>query len=67
MVIVLLFAAECQLGALIKLVGITFPRDIHHDEVFSCGIKLIWATIVVVSMIDAHIAVVAVSSDCTII
>lgn len=32
-VVILLLARECQLGALVQLVCIALPRDIHHHEV----------------------------------
>ena len=35
MVLVLLLAAEGQFGALVQLVGVTFSRNIHHDEVLA--------------------------------
>ena len=34
-VLVLLLAAEGQFRALVQLVGVAFPRDVHHDEVFA--------------------------------
>lgn len=34
-VLVLLLAAEGQFRALVQLVSITFPGDVHHDEVLT--------------------------------
>ena len=68
-IVILLFAAECQLCALIKLVRISLPRNIHHDKVFSCSIKFVRAALfsVVISNIDTQIAIVSWRSHCTII
>lgn len=64
MVIVLLFAAECQLGAFIKLVCISLSRNIHHYEVFSCSVKVVWTLhllviIVICIRVNAHITVIS--------
>jgi hypothetical protein len=68
-IVILLFAAECQLRALIKLVCISLPRNIHHDKVFSCSIKFVRAALfsVVISNIDTQITIVTWWSHCTII
>ena len=35
MVLILLLAAKGELCALVKLIGITFPRDVHHYEILT--------------------------------
>ena len=45
-VLILLLAAESQFSALVQLVGVTFPRNVHHNEVF--------AQLVLVSIIEPH-------------
>lgn len=34
-VLVLLLATQGQLGALIQLVSVAFPRDVHHNEILT--------------------------------
>lgn len=34
-IVVLLLAAESELGALVKVVGVALPRDVHHNEVLA--------------------------------
>jgi len=46
MVLILLLAAESQLGALVQLVSIAFPGNIHHYEVL--------AKLVLVRVIHPH-------------
>ncbi len=39
----LLLAAESQLGALVQLVGVALPRDVHHQQVLPVVLNLsIW-------------------------
>lgn len=46
MVLILLLAAKCQLRALVQLVGIAFPGNVHHYEVL--------AQLVLVRVIHPH-------------
>ena len=46
MVLVLLLAAECEFGALIQLIGVAFPGNIHHYEVFT--------QLVLIRLIQSH-------------
>lgn len=34
MVFILLLAAKSEFGAFIKLVGVSFPGNVHHHQVF---------------------------------
>ena len=44
MIVVLLLAAECELGALVEMVGVAFPWYVHHDEVLTKVIELVPAS-----------------------
>jgi hypothetical protein len=45
-VLILLLAAQRELGTLIKLIGVAFSWYVHHDEVF--------AQLVLVEVIHSH-------------
>ena len=45
-VLILLLAAESELGTLVELVGVAFARDVHHNEVL--------AELVLVKIVQPH-------------
>lgn len=59
-VLVLLLAAESQLGALIQLVSISFSWNVHHDEIFS---QLILICVIHPHRIVIHLTIILHSSD----
>lgn len=59
-VVILLFAAKGQFCTFVELVSISLSRYVHHDEVFSCSIIFIRATIIIViCLVVAHVAAIA--------
>jgi hypothetical protein len=64
-VVVLLLAAQGQLGRLVQLIGITFTRDVHHYEVLAHLLELSLAcrsiAFLLVLSIHAHIAIISLS------
>jgi len=60
MVLVLLLAAESQLGALIQLVSISLSWNIHHDEVFT---QLILVCVIHPHRIVVHLTIILHSLD----
>lgn len=60
MVLVLFLAAQRQFRALVQLVRVALPRDIHHDEVLS---ELILVSIVHSDRVMVHLAVVLHGSE----
>ena len=54
MVLILLLARESKLGALVELVSISFPRDIHHYEVFTANVKLCVLPLLLALRVNLH-------------
>lgn len=75
MVVILFFAAKCKLGTFIQLVSVSFPWDVHHNEIFPTVFKFCSDSTVVGFFIEVlyviihtHIAIIrSLSSRCDIV
>ena len=54
MVLILLLAGESKLSALVKLVSIPFPRNVHHYKVFTTNVKLCVLSLLLALRVDLH-------------
>lgn len=68
-VVILLFATQSKLSALVQLVGIPFTRNVHHYHVFAHLVEFALAcwTIVLflVLSVHAHVTIICWSSNNT--